>query len=128
MILLDSSAWIHFLNYQKQPFEKFQKVCTCLPVVQEVLQGIRDDKAYQIVKNGLYSLPFLPDVQSVEPRYFLKAVDIYRSSRKKGITIRSTIDCLIAAIALEHDVPILHFDRDFTLISQFTNLECVTSF
>ena len=54
---------------------------------------------------------------------FLSAAEIYRQGRRRGITIRSTIDCLIAAIAIENSIPIWHRDRDFDDIARYTPLE-----
>jgi predicted nucleic acid-binding protein len=54
---------------------------------------------------------------------FLNAADIYRIGRSKGYTIRSSIDCLIAAIAIENNVPIWHYDRDFPTIARYTSLQ-----
>ena len=53
---------------------------------------------------------------------FLEAAEIYSHGRRKGYTIRSSTDCLIAAIAIQNDVPVWHKDRDFTAIARFTRL------
>jgi len=53
---------------------------------------------------------------------FRSAAEIYRLGRVKGHTIRSSIDCLIAAVAIENDVPVWHKDRDFDLIARYTGL------
>lgn len=53
---------------------------------------------------------------------FLEAAEIYAQARRQGYTIRSPIDCLIAAIAIENNVPIWHSDRDFSTIARFTPL------
>jgi predicted nucleic acid-binding protein len=58
---------------------------------------------------------------------YCHAADIYRAARKKGKTIRKTIDCLIAACAIEHHVELLHCDRDFATIAGVTSLELVLS-
>jgi predicted nucleic acid-binding protein len=54
---------------------------------------------------------------------FVNAAEIYRQGRRRGMTIRSAADCLIAAIALENDATVWHRDRDFDTIAQFTNLK-----
>ena len=56
---------------------------------------------------------------------FVRAVDIYRKLRKKGITIRKSIDCIIAATVLEHHGRLLHNDNDFTLIAKHFPLKVV---
>ena len=53
--------------------------------------------------------------------------DIYRNLRKKGITIRKTIDCIIAAVAIEYDIQLLHNDKDFIPIEKYFNLQIVNS-
>jgi hypothetical protein len=53
---------------------------------------------------------------------FLEAAEIYNFGRRKGYTIRASTDCLIAAIAIQNDVPVWHKDRDFTVIARFTRL------
>jgi predicted nucleic acid-binding protein len=59
---------------------------------------------------------------------FVAAADLYRQGRRRGITIRTSTDCLIAAIALENGATIWHRDRDFDKIAQFTNLKVQTAF
>ena len=53
----------------------------------------------------------------------MEAAEIYRQGRKSGYTIRSSIDCLIAAIAIENDVPVWHKDRDFSFIARYSRLQ-----
>jgi predicted nucleic acid-binding protein len=53
---------------------------------------------------------------------FLAAAAIYRDGRRRGYTIRSTVDCLIAAVAVENGASVWHRDRDFDAIARFTNL------
>ena len=56
---------------------------------------------------------------------FLKAAEIYSLGRRKGIRIRSSIDCIISAIAIENQLSVWHKDRDFDLIAKFTSLKTV---
>ncbi len=56
---------------------------------------------------------------------FLAAADIYRSLRRKGITVRKSVDCMIAAVAIEFDLPLLHNDRDFDPIEAHCGLRAV---
>ena len=126
MYLLDTSAWIYYLNQQPLSFEHLQQVVTCPIVIQEVLQGIRDEKKYKIIKAGLLALPCFP--VELDLSYHIRAADIYRLGRKKGYTIRSSNDCLIASIALEYSLTVMHIDRDFDILSNFTNLSAVRNF
>jgi predicted nucleic acid-binding protein len=80
----------------------------------EILQGIKHDAFYQETKRHLLEFPLF---EPQGPATYLHAADIYRTCRRRGKTIRSTIDCLIAAIAIEHDLVLLHNDRDFAHIA-----------
>ncbi len=95
-------------------------VVTCLPVIQEVLQGFDDDRAHGIARVSMFAwrsvdIPLGADV--VE-----RAVQIYRQARRAGVTVRSTVDCLVAASALGHGLTVVHCDRDFAAIARVTGL------
>jgi len=126
MILVDTSVWIETLagrpGYDMRP-EDMPRIVTCAPVAQELLQGLKPGAESDIFRLSFLALPVLGDPISLST--FLSAADIYRQGRRKGYTIRSTVDCLIAAIALEHKVAVWHRDRDFTAIAKFTALETV---
>ncbi len=98
----------------------FDDVVTCLPVVQEVLQGFRDEAAYRRAREAMLSLPIVES--PLEASVFSQAVDLFRTARRSGLTVRSSIDCLIAACALRHDLEVLHRDRDFAALSEFSAL------
>lgn len=97
------------------------RVVTCLPIIQEVLQGFDDDRAYDIARMAMYAVPCLdsPLTDAVVDR----AVDIYRRARRAGVTVRSGIDCLIAASAVRHGATIVHRDRDYTQIARVVSLQ-----
>ena len=69
----------------------------------------------------LANLLFLPMPYSI----FLRSAEIYRNLRRKGITIRKPMDCTIASVALENDIPLLHNDRDFIPIEEHFGLKCL---
>ena len=124
MILVDTSIWIDFLNDPRrvpEVQEKLPEFVTCGPIVQEVLQGFADRASVHLFRETLLAFPRLSDPVPVER--FLEAAFIYRDGRSKGYTIRSATDCLIAAIAIENDVPVWHRDRDFTAIARYTPLK-----
>lgn len=79
-------------------------------VLLEVLRGIDDDRQRERVREAL--LAFEP-VRVGGASAALKAVEHYVALRRIGHTVRKAIDCLIAAWCIEHDVPLLHADRDF---------------
>ena len=123
MMLVDTSVWIELLNGRLGPKvteADLLDFVTCGPVLQEVLQGLRDDPASEALRESLLALPVLSN--PVPIALFLSAAEIYRLGRAKGYTIRSSTDCLIAAIAIENGVPVWHKDRDFEAVARYTSL------
>jgi predicted nucleic acid-binding protein len=124
VILVDTSIWIEVLR-ARQPLDledvlDFDDVVTCLPVIQEVLQGFRDERAYRQAREAMLSLPIVES--PLEEEVFTNAVDLYRMARRAGVTVRSSVDCLIAACAIRHDVEVLHRDRDYAAIAAVSAL------
>ena len=120
-VLVDTSVWIDFFNSSKSSPESEilrqlivneSSIFLCPIVYQEILQGIRDDRAFKHIKEMLLDFDML-DFAWVNVTN--QAIDIYRTLRKKGITIRKSNDCLIAAYAILADVQLLHKDRDFAV-------------
>ena len=89
-------------------------------IVQEVLQGVKSDSQYRDIKSHFYTLPSLP-----EPTFetYTTAAQLYRSLRKKGVTIRKANDCLIACYAIHFSLELCHNDSDFDLISENSSLK-----
>ena len=129
MILVDTSIWIAvFSGDRPLPLESvvdFEEVATCLPVVQEVLQGFRLESAYRRARDALLSLPLVEC--PMEEALYLEAADLYRAARRRGLTVRSSTDCLIAACALRHNLEVLHRDRDYQLLSKVSPLRVRTA-
>ena len=125
MLLVDTSVWIEvFRRSPRVHLERlidFDEVVTCLPVIQEVLQGFRDERAYQTARAAMYALPIVAAPLSAQ--VVDQAIDLYRSARRAGFTIRSGVDCLIAACAIRHSLTVLHHDRDFDLLAKISALE-----
>ncbi len=125
MVLVDTSVWVEFFRSgTREPLEKLmdvEGVVTCLPVVQEVLQGIRDERAFQLVREALVALPVVESPMSAT--LFDEAVGLCRSARRAGLTVRSSVDCLIAACALRHGLTVLHHDRDFAALARISPLK-----
>lgn len=124
MTLVDTSVWIEVFK-RKNPLVlesviPFDEVVTCLPVVQEVLQGFREERAFRIARESMFALPMVESPLGQE--VFEEAVALYRTGRKNGLTIRSSIDCLIAACALRHGLEILHVDRDYSALAKVSSL------
>jgi len=121
MILIDTTVWIDlFSDNETSQVKKLENLifhqedlCTCGVIMTQVLQGIRNDQEYRKILSVLKNLLYLPMDQSV----FIQSSNIFRTLRKQGITIRKSIDCMIAAVCIEHDCQFLHNDRDFTFIA-----------
>ena len=124
MILVDTSVWIELLAGKPGAFlreDDLPDFVTCGPVIQEVLQGLRPGLESDAFREAFLAMPVLSDPTPLA--LFLSAADIYRHGRRRGLTIRSSVDCLIAAIAIENRVPVWHRDRGFTAIARYTALE-----
>jgi predicted nucleic acid-binding protein len=127
MILVDTSVWIEVFrkgaHASLESFLDLEEVVTCLPVIQEVLQGFRDQRTFRIAQEAMHAFPIVES--PLKDIVFAHAVDLYRQARRQGLTIRSGVDCLIAACALRHELPVLHRDRDFSLLAMVSPLEAI---
>lgn len=129
MILVDTTVWIDFFTGKTTPqvdilellISEGQDICVCGLVLTEVLQGVREETQYKKIKTYFENLLFLPMTQAMH----LQSAAIYRSLRKKGITIRKPIDCMIASAAIAHNVQLLHNDKDFLPIEKHCGLKTV---
>lgn len=125
MIVVDSSVWIAVFS-KRPPFRiedliDIKEIVTCLPIVQEVLQGVDDDDRFEEMRDALYDLRAIEDPLTGE--LFHEAILLYRAARKNGVTVRSSVDCLIAACAIRHGALVLHRDRDFDHLARFSPLQ-----
>lgn len=124
MILVDTSAWIEFLRDTGSPVaarvEQLlgQDIATCDPVRMEVLAGARDEGHLTDLRRLLARATLLP----TGPTDYEDAAALYRGCRRRGETVRRLIDCLIAAVAIGSDVPVLHDDADFDVLARHTPL------
>ena len=124
MILVDTSIWIETFR-RRRPLDleaivDFEDVVTCLPVIQEVLQGFRDESPFRRARAAMFSLPTVESPLAGD--VFSQAVDLYRGARRAGRTVRSSTDCLIAACAIRHDLEVLHRNRDYAAIAEISPL------
>jgi predicted nucleic acid-binding protein len=123
MILVDTSVLIDFFKgVTNEAHEKLEWILRKgVPfginsfIFQEILQGAASEKEYSLLNSYLRTQRFYFLKEPVDS--YAKAARIYMDCRKKGITVRSTIDCLIAQTALEHDLFLLHNDNDFTAMA-----------
>ena len=126
MVLVDTSVWIEFfvgrqipqVNILETLITEKSDICVCGIILTEVLQGIRRKKEYIKTKGLFESLIFLPMTYTT----FVRSAEMYRDLRHRGITIRNPVDCMIASVAIEHDIPLLHNDRDFNRIEEHFGL------
>ena len=125
MILVDTSAWIEFLRDTGSPVCQrvddllATEIATCDVVRMEVLAGARDEQHLQQLRRLLARASNLP----TEPVDYDAAAAIYRTCRQRGYTVRKLIDCLIAAVAIRGNLPVLHRDADFDILAQHTDLQ-----
>ncbi|MBW3467887.1 type II toxin-antitoxin system VapC family toxin [Arthrospiribacter ruber] len=127
MILVDSSVWIDFFNgREKKHVEKLYEllgnsvVVTGDLILIEVLQGFRNDSQFQKAKEALESLPFFT---LSNKELALKSAEDYRTLRNKGVTIRKTIDMIIATFCIQNKIRLLHADKDFVPMEKFLGLQ-----
>jgi predicted nucleic acid-binding protein len=128
LIVVDTSVWIDVINANETP-----QASRCIELLQagapialtdiiftEILQGLRTETEAEEVEGYLRSFPMLR-LNSVDD--FGLAASLYRKARRAGVTIRKTLDCLIAAPCVREGVPILHSDQDFELLASCTALK-----
>ncbi len=124
MTLVDTSVWIELFR-KARPLDlaarvPIDEVVTCLPVIQEVLQGFREEATYRLARDAMLALPIVES--PTQAAVFEEAIGLFRTARRQGLTVRSSVDCLIAACAIRHDLEVLHRDRDFGTIARVSAL------
>ena len=124
MFLVDTSVWIAVFRRGSQvrfdSVAEFDELVTCLPVIQEVLQGFRDEAAFRVAREAMSALPIVES--PLRASVFNEAIDLYRRAHRAAVTVRSGVDCLIAACALRHDLTVLHQDRDYGALAKVSAL------
>lgn len=128
MILVDTSVWVDFFRGKESPqrwmlhhlIQAEEDIAITEIIFTEILQGVITDKDFQQIKSYLLEFPIY---RPADIETYLKAAQIYRDCRKRGKTVRKTIDCLIAAVCLENNLTLLHKDRDFDLIATCCGLK-----
>jgi predicted nucleic acid-binding protein len=127
MIVVDTSVWIDVLNDNDTPqarccaelIEAGEPVALTDIVFTEILQGLRSKREARLVERQLRAFPILR-LDGLED--FALAAELYRSARRAGVTIRKTLDCLIAAPCVRTGAPLLHADADFDRLATCTPL------
>lgn len=124
MVLVDTSVWIEVFRkpagVRLEDYVDFDEVVTCLPVVQEVLQGFDREADFRLARDAMWALPIVES--PLHGPVIEEAIDLYRRARRAGLTVRSGTDCLIAACARRHGLSVLHADRDFANLAKISTL------
>jgi predicted nucleic acid-binding protein len=129
MILVDSSVWIDYFNGHKTArTDWLDSALGNVPIIMgdliltEVLQGFENDRDFRIARDLLLSIPFMP---MINQQMALESANNFRFLRKKGATIRKTIDVMIGTFCIYHEIPLLFEDRDFDPMVKYLKLKIV---
>ncbi len=126
MIVVDSSVWISYFKNRpvgiaellSQAINSGEDLAIIPMILSEVLSGFKQDQDYKDAFKVLTQVPNLP--LTVETH--IEAAQMYRHLRKKGITVRGVVDCLIAQVCINTRSPLLTLDKDFKRIANYTSL------
>ncbi|MBI4775135.1 MAG: PIN domain nuclease [Deltaproteobacteria bacterium] len=131
MILVDSSVWIDYFNgIPTWQTDLLDHSLSNVPIVigdlilTEILQGFRSDKDYETAREFLSALPFR---QIGGYHVAVQSAKNYRFLRKAGVTVRKTIDVIIATFCIIEGLPLLHDDHDFDPMTSHLSLMTLTS-
>ncbi|MGA9379890.1 MAG: PIN domain nuclease [Phormidium sp.] len=128
MFLIDTSVWIDILRDKtgavRQSLEAIinnESIFLSRFTQMELLQGCRDDREWTLLET------YLQDQDYIEPtsNTWVAAARIYYDLQRQGLTVRSTIDCCIAQLAIENQLILIHNDRDFETIQRVRSLNCL---
>ena len=130
MILVDSSVWIDYFNGRNTwQTDLLEKLLSDVPIIigdlilAEILQGFRSDNDYKTAKSFLSDLPFR---QMGGYQVAVQSAQNYRTLRKKGVTVRKTIDVIIGTYCILEGLPLLHDDRDFEPMESHISLKILS--
>jgi predicted nucleic acid-binding protein len=127
VIVIDTSVWVDVLVDRQTPqalrcvelIEGGEPVALTDVVFTELLQGLRSEREAQLVERHLRAFPILR-LDGMDD--FALAARLYRDARRQGVTIRKTLDCLIAAPCIRTGAPLLHADADFDRLASCSAL------
>jgi predicted nucleic acid-binding protein len=125
VLLVDTSAWVEFLRdtgsavCRRVDRELAREIAVCDAVRMGVLAGARDEAHLVLLRRLLARATTLP----TRPVHYDEAAALYRACRRAGETPRRLIDCLIAAVAIDGGVRLLHADADFEVLHRHTALQ-----
>lgn len=126
MVLVDTSVWVNYFNGLETPrTDRLDqllgsgRLLTGDLILAELLQGFAKDADYRTARRLLLELPC---AELVGRDNALRAADYYRRLRKRGVTVRKTIDVLIGTYCIQHGHELLHADRDFDSMQRHLGL------
>lgn len=128
LVIVDTSVWIEWLrarSLKRFSDAELARIAVCPPIIQELFQGLRPSNESEAFRERVLQLPCLGDPLALS--MFTAAEGLYNRCRAKSVTVRSSTDCLIGAVAIHYGVPIMHRDRDYKAIAQVSDLRTVTS-
>ncbi len=131
MILVDSSVWINYFNGKKtSQTDWLDSAFGNKPIIigdlilTEVLQGFQSENDFRKAKKLLLEFPFM---EMVGQNMAIKSAENYRFLRKKGVTVRKTIDVMIGTFCIYYHFSLLHDDRDFDPIEKYLKLKTIVN-
>jgi predicted nucleic acid-binding protein len=129
--LVDSSVWIEYFNGKINPLTEWlhsalgrEILIVGDIILAEVLQGFRSDLDFKMAKELLSHFQFM---EMLGRELALKSAENYRYLRKKGVTVRKTIDVIIGTFCIHHDIALLHDDADFEPLIKYLGLKSVVA-
>ena len=130
MVLVDSSVWINYFNGNKTwQTEILDQMLLQIPlftgdlILTEVLQGFRKDNEYNKAKEIMSTLDCK---QMGGYEIAIESAENYRKLRKKGVTVRKTIDVIIGTFCINNNIPLLHDDKDFEPMVKYSGLKSIS--
>jgi predicted nucleic acid-binding protein len=129
MVIVDSSVWIDAFNGKNTPHTRWLQsglarggVGLTSLILCEVLRGFHSDRQFRQTKMRLLALPVF---EGIPGGLAVKAAENFRILQQRGITVRKTIDCLIATFCIQEGHELLHRDKDFEGFENFLGLQVV---
>ena len=129
MILVDTSIWIDWFRGKEtwgviklnHALENRLPLAICGVILSEILQGVKAPRELAEVEKILRPLTYL----EISREDYVLAAALSRTAKQKGFTIRSLVDCIIAAVALKHDAVLLENDRDYQYLAHCSGLKLI---
>ncbi len=129
MILVDSTIWIDYFNGVSTPYTDYLDMILSQRfvlvgdiILAEVLQGFRSDRDFEQARDALTRFEV---AALLSPSLALQSALNYRYLRKRGITVRKTVDCFIATYCIEQGHDLLHSDQDFDPFEEHLGLRVI---